>query len=94
MIAVGSSDGEPTRIPSYGMIPAFSDASHSIRLVLGSLGASECLVLVPLLLPTQLRLSTASTVSRVARLGHRADLLTVQEVVDDLMAVLNFIIWA
>ena len=27
-------------------------------------------------------------------LGHGADLLTVQEVVDDLMAVLNFIIWA
>jgi len=30
----------------------------------------------------------------MARLGHGADLLTVQEVVDDLVAVLNFIVWA
>ena len=54
MIAAHRSKSKPACIPGYRMVPAFSDATDRIRLVLGSLRAGECLVLVALLLPAQL----------------------------------------
>ena len=54
MIAARGSESEPACVPSYGMIPAFSDATYGVGLVLGGLRAAESLVLVALLLPAQL----------------------------------------
>ena len=95
MVTAHASEGKPARIPSYGMVPSFSYAAHSVHLVLGRLRVGERLVLVHLLLRAQLRLrASASMVIVVTCLGHAADLLVVQEVVDDLVAVLNFVVWA
>ena len=37
MVAAHRSESEPACVPSYGVIPAFSDAAYGICLVLGSL---------------------------------------------------------